>query len=623
MTDSTAPSVERGKLAGALLCALAALLAIALYAPTVTGEWVYDDERQIVQNPLIQDPALFGEAMTRDVWSFLGGDEAKSNYWRPTFVLWLIAQQRVFGVADPTPWRIANILLHAGATLLAFALCRRLGVGPMLAGAIACVFAAHPAHVESVAWVSGSPDLLMAIALFGSLIALIGAVEKGGRDRWAIALALYAVAQLAKEPAIVTPAAAFAIGWWKTPEQKGRWRRAALVAAPFAALAIAYFVARAMILGEVSQRPPGAPGLRGVIDSSPLVALFYLRQMVFPLWVGPSYPIRPVQDFGLMTVVIPGAVVTALCLAGLALARRRFDAAVGLALLATLAPAMNIGAFQPEQIVHDRYLYIPVLGLLLLAAPFAASLIARRTDELRARAIVAIALVVACAPLGVQTVLYGRAWMDDLPLWQRAVALDPDSSFNQVQLASYLVPEGRLAEARAALERALEINEVTNAYLGLSEIDMEERRYADAESRLLTVLERQPTNYRAQERLAVLYERWGRLDRAEQSLREARDRIPHARAALTHKLAVILYRQGRRDDALSELESARDAAATEIQPEARMVLLRIGQLRFERGESGPAIAALEAFLASTRSASIPMIEDGRRQARAMLGQLGR
>lgn len=623
MTDTPAPSVERGSLAGWLLCALAVILAIGLYAPTVTGDWVYDDERQIVLNPLIQDPGLFKEAMTRDVWSFLGGDEAKSNYWRPTFVLWLIAQERAFGVGDPLPWRIANIALHALATIFSFILCRRLGVGAAISGAIACVFAAHPAHVESVAWVSGSPDLLMACALFPALLILMKAVEKGGWDRWALALGLYAIAQLAKEPAILTPLAAAAIGFWKAPEGQSRVRKAITTAAPFAALAVAYFFARAMILGEVSARPPGAPGIGGTIDSAPLVALFYLRQMVFPLWIGPSYPIRPVDSVGLMTVIVPGVIVTALCLAGLALARRRFDAAVGLGLLAMLAPAMNIGAFPPEQIVHDRYLYIPLLGLLLMAVPFLASVLSRAIGDGRARALVAGALVLACAPLGAQTVLYGRAWMEDLALWQRGVALDPESSFNQVQLGSYLYAEGRLEESRAALEKALEIYPVTNAYLGLSEIDMVERRYHDAEERLRTVLEQQPTNYRARERLAVLYQQWGRLDAAEESLREARELIPHAHAALTHKLAVILYAQGRRDDALTELESARDTAATEIQPEARMVLLRIGMIRFERGESGEAISALQAFMDATRGAATPMIQQGRQQARALLGQLGR
>src|SRR5438034_10645246 len=73
-------------------------LGFLLYTNTLGGEFVYDDQRQIVRNTLIQDGAQFWRALTSDVWAFKGGEAAVSNYWRPSFVLWMILNFRFLGL---------------------------------------------------------------------------------------------------------------------------------------------------------------------------------------------------------------------------------------------------------------------------------------------------------------------------------------------------------------------------------------------------------------------------------------------------------------------------------------------------------------------------------------------
>ena len=95
-----------------------AVIAFGVFANTLNGEFIYDDKRQIAQNPLIQNASLFGKAVSSDVWAFKGdGTIAGSNYYRPTFVLWLIFNFQLFGLSA-FGWHFTNILLHIGVCLL-------------------------------------------------------------------------------------------------------------------------------------------------------------------------------------------------------------------------------------------------------------------------------------------------------------------------------------------------------------------------------------------------------------------------------------------------------------------------------------------------------------------------
>src|ERR1043166_8603335 len=83
-----------------LLWLLPALVAgLLVYLNTLHGQFVYDDQWQIVRNTLIQDGSQFWRALTSDVWAVHGGEQATSNYWRPSFVFWMILNFRCFGLA--------------------------------------------------------------------------------------------------------------------------------------------------------------------------------------------------------------------------------------------------------------------------------------------------------------------------------------------------------------------------------------------------------------------------------------------------------------------------------------------------------------------------------------------
>ena len=169
----------RGALAGrggaALVLSIALVLVVLAYANAIHGQFVYDDQRQILRNPLIQQPALLGKALTSDVWAFSGAEgKAWSNYWRPAFVAWLSLHYALFGT-DPTGWHVTNIALHFLATALGFFVLRALGARPAVCAVATWLFAVSPVHVESVTWISGSPDPMAASLLFAAFLGHLAA----------------------------------------------------------------------------------------------------------------------------------------------------------------------------------------------------------------------------------------------------------------------------------------------------------------------------------------------------------------------------------------------------------------------------------------------------------------
>ena len=626
-----------------LLWAAPALVAGAcVYLGAVHGAFVYDDTRQIVRNTLIQDPSHWLRALTSDVWAFKGGTEAVSNYWRPTFVAWLIANFRLFGLASTLGWHLATIALHVVSVGLLYVVARRYGTAQPVAGAVALLFAVHPVHVESVTWISGAPDLLLAVGLLGALALLaplLGAegaqgpttapaARRGRRlGRWAAALGAYALALGAKEVAFLFPAvvaaAALPPAEADVPARR-RWRRAAFVTAPFALLAAAAFAARWAVLGRTMRPWSGGADPASALATVPAAFVFYLRQSLLPVGLGPSYPLRALPA-GHLTATgfwLPLLVCVAVLAATIPLARRSLPARVGLALwLAPLAPAFAFTAFQPEQLVHDRYLYLPLAGLLLVVVPAAATGLERLGATSTRAGLATFGLALAASlPLAWETVGYSLAWRSDVELWQRGVVSDPTSAFNHLQLGAALETAGRYDESRAALDRSIELQPTPLAFVARARAELGQRRFEDAERDLAVVLgeagsSTDPyTRYQACEALALAYERQHDLGRAQRVLIAARRALPLYSAALTDKLAVVLHEAGRRGEALAELESQRTKAHTEALPESRLVLFHLGLLYAELGRDAEARTALTEYLAATTGLDDP----GTRKTREMV-----
>ena len=519
---NSSPEPLAGRAAVLVILLVALTLTAVAYWPATGGDFVYDDHFQIVDNPLIQQPGLFGRALMSDVWAFRGvGGQAASNYWRPLFVATLSAEFALFG-ARPAGWHLVNLALQGLVVVLAFFVLRSLGARWEVCAAGVWLFAVHPAHVESVAWISGSPDLLVAVFLFGAWLFHAAGGERGWTHR-GLAAACFACALLSKEIAIVFPILVFGseLGATAGVRPDGArligpgLARSLRATFPYVAVAAVYLLVRISLVGMTHVVPPGAPSLSGVVLSAPALLLFYLRRALLPVGLSPSYAFTPVAagTVSLANFGLPLVTVIAIAIVIWSVARhQRFFRWMLLWFALPLAPAFDVRSFASEDMVHDRYLYLPLFGLIgfLLAAgtrlPWARS--ARRAPAIIAGGGLALALLLV--PV---TRAYARAWGSDVTLWEVAIRANPETAFPHAQLADAYRRAGRLGEARAQLDRALTLNPgLTTAHLSLAALDRREGRLQEAEQHLALVLGQHPDQAPAIDLLGLVYQDGRRFD---------------------------------------------------------------------------------------------------------------
>lgn len=576
--------------------AVALVLILFAYANATRGEFVYDDSKQIVQNYLIQDGQYFWSALTKDVWAFKGErQEPRSNYWRPVFVLWLMLNFRLFGL-DPTGWHWLNLILHAAVCLLLWQIFLRFRITTAVIAAVVWLFAVHPVHVESVTWISGSTDLLLALFAAASLYFYIRA-RSSARVPW-MAYVCYALALLSKESVILFPGVIFVVCLTYYKDQA---RIAAKETIGFIAVAAVFLVVRGSILHGISRVSPWAPDYASTLLTVPLLLAFYLFISVFPVSLGPSYSLRAVHpaDLGLMNFLLPVAVLVAIGLLAVRTMKRKEDegkfVAAGLSLFFFLIlPALYIRAFLPDQIVHDRYMYLPVAGILL----FGFSLISRQVPS---RAILAGAAV-ACIPLTILTARYNVSYQNEQAFWQHAVITDPTSATNWSSLGNLLRTQNRPSEARAALSRCIEIdpNNTLGVY-GLAMVNMNEGRFDEAESGFRKILQVFPDHESATDQLAVLLQRKNRVQELILLMENARKRMPFLKVKYTGNLAFAYVNAGNVDRALAELESIQGDLNNERDPKNLECWFYLADLYRIKGRNNDAVRAAQRYLESTRT----------------------
>ena len=609
-----------------------AVLAVAAFASATDGAFVYDDARQIAANPLIQTPGRVGEALASDVWAFRAdAGQAGSNYWRPAFVGWLIVNERLFGM-DPAGWHATSLLLHALVTLMAFFFLRRLGLDSRVAGVCGLLFAVHPVHVESVAWISGSPDLLLGVGVLGALMAVHAALRRPAWWRWALAVAGGVLAVASKEVGVMLPLLVLALVALFPPEAdatvegeatpKPKKGRAVLAAAPFAAVSAVYLVARQSVIGSFAQQGDWTHGPLEAALTAPAILTFYLRQTFLPFTLGPMYPLRPVT---LETLTVTGfwlPVVVMLAAFGLAvwLARRGPVSAFGFAFFALLLlPAFNVTAFPPEHLVHDRYLYLPLLGALLMVVPPLAAWATRRMGTAAGAARVLAVAGVLAVPLLVVSWVYSEAWTGEEALWERAVETDPGSASSWTQYATALRDAGRPGPALEALDRSLALRPMAPALIERAELLLEVGRTDEAVQNLQTVIASSPGNPAPYERLALIQQGQGRVADAEVTLRRGREAAPGQACSFTTNLGVLLYVQGRRDEARAELERAAAQADRDPNAVCRTSVFHLGMFHAENGDPAAARALWTRYLALTEGFRDENSVQFRQAARERLG----
>jgi tetratricopeptide (TPR) repeat protein len=611
--------------------AVITLVVAASYWNATQGEFVYDDQRQIVENHLIQSPSLILKALTSDVWSFKQEAGGVSNYYRPTFVAALIVNYYLFGDA-PVGWHIVNIAIHLAASALLFLLLIRLDLEFIVALLVACIFAAHPVHVESVTWVSGMPDPLMAAFLFGSLLVYVTYRARMTMALWAAVLALFLLALGSKEVAASLIPILF-VTEVVLSRNSGHSKFEAIKSAtlrslPLLFVAIAFFALRGYVLGSAGVKTVHGIGIVEVLLTLPSALVFYLKQTFLPINLAPTHSLRMVtiDNISVGNFWLPLlAFVVAIALV-VWLSRTNRLAWIGFALfIFPLLPAFDIRLFPPDDIGRDRYLYLPLAGAALLFALFITFLGRLLFREHKNRVVIWQSatlgiLTLACAAL---TFNYNPIWGSSILLWERGVAANPTASFAWVHLSDAYRHAGERTSAVEAAKKAVEFGPGQGrAFLALGMSLDDAKDLSGAEAAYREVLEDREVGGLAAGRLAILLSAQSRWQDAANVLKRAAEVEPQRAAVHLVNLAVVYGRSGDTASAMRTLEEVRPSLSRDSSPEALRGLILLGDVYRQYGRIADAKECYRQFLEMTSGTASPALLQSRAAATDRLKQLG-
>ena len=394
------------------------------------GGWIFDDGMLIAGNPRVHGFAQWTSWFTSEFWD-VGAEHSvreASVFWRP-LVLASYALDWTLGSGSPLPFHLTNLVLHAAVTVLSFLMLRRY-LGEVRAAFIAALlFALHPAHCESVAWISGRPDPLM---MLGVLVAMQGLAMRLGGRRIGILIEVLgtAVAYLSKEQAVAMPVLALVEAWvaaGRGPIDRKLIGTVLRAAGPQLAVAACYMGLRQVLL----------PMSLGGFSQIPLLYRLgivletlgrYVRIVLWPNNLTAGAALIVVEDgaypFHWITVFLGGTAIAGAAALAVWGWRRRPTVFLGILVLAvTMFPASNVLAIGYDVLASPRFLYMPSLPLAMIFGLIASCALGAKHS--RVRQLVPAGLLAACAVLGAVNVDRSLDYGSTDRFWRAEIRANP------------------------------------------------------------------------------------------------------------------------------------------------------------------------------------------------------
>ena len=542
------------------------LVSAALVAVTLGSYWgvlshpfsILDDDEYVTRNTAVQE----GLTSKSAGWAITSTHAAN---WHPLTWLSHMLDVELFGL-DAGRHHAVNLILHAANSVLLFLLLARMTGNLWPSALVSALFAVHPLHVESVAWVAERKNVLSTLLWLLTIRAWVRYAAAPRAGRYLLVVLLFALGLMAKPMLVTLPLTLLLLDWW--PLHRFRQGTAGGGgAAGFMTGSVPLVVEKIplLVLSAISsaltlhaQRAGGAlVSLRAIplrerIPGAILALAGYLWKM---LWPGPLSVFYPHDAATRPAWQILGAalLLAALTVAAFWLARRAPYALVGwLWYVGTLIPV--IGLVQVGgQAMADRYTYVPLIGIFIAIAWGAADLARARP---RLRGVLAAGGAVAVLSLAAATRTQAAFWRSDITLFERAVQATSGNALAHNNLGLALFRAGRTQEAITHYREALRI-EPTDSFArrNLAYALLEEGRFAEALDHYNEVLNVLPGDPETQFHMARALQRLGRPAEAIARYTEALRLRPEFEQA-RNNLANLLAAEGRLDEALIQYRAA-------------------------------------------------------------------
>lgn len=548
--NRSAPPGNRSWPRDALACVLIAGAVLLLYWRVTGYGALHDDDVYATAVPQVQA----GLTLAGVRWAFT---TLHAEFWHPVTWLSLMLDRQLLGPGI-SGFHLSALLLHLANSLLLYAAARRLtgAFGASLLTAI--LFAVHPLHVQTVAWVADRKDLLAALFCFLLLLCYRAYAARPGTARYLLALAVFALGLMSKPSLVTLPAALLFLDWWplgRIPPGAGgaALRRLLAEKVPFLLLSLA-----ATVVGYWAQAradgvaPLATLGVHARLDNAVVSYADYLRLTAWPAGLAAHYP-HPREGIPFAQAALALALLAGVT--GLVLRRRRRHPhlLVGWAWFAGLLLPV-IGLIQVgNHAMADRYSYVPHAGLFLAASWWLARLAARRPGLRRAAIAAVPALLVALSAATWREVGF---WEDGITRYRRDLAVAADSWFTRLNLGIALMRQRRYAETEVQFRALLRLNPASSrGHQSLALALAAQGRLAEAEVHARESVRLAPRDARALNALAWVLISRGSAAEAEALCREAISLEPTLTDAAVN-LAGILTGQGRHEEAIRWLEEA-------------------------------------------------------------------
>ncbi len=550
----------------ALVCAMLVIACAAVFGRTLTHQFVnLDDALYVTKNWHVQS----GLSLESVRWAFVTED---AHYFHPLTWISHMLDCRLYGLRA---WghHLTSLVIHTAASVLLFLALRLLTGALWRCAAVAMLFAIHPLHVESVAWVAERKDVLSAFFWMLALAAYGLYARRGGAARHAAVVAAFVLGLMSKPMVVTLPFVLLLLDCWPLgrinlsapPRELVRTTLRLAASKTLLFLITAVSCASTLIMQShainlaYGEKVPFAPRIANAV----FVYALYLAKTLWPSGLAVFYPhpiTRPMALVAVAALLLAGITLFCLCHA-----RRRPYLIVGwLWYLGTLVPVIEV--VQAGEFSHaDRYTYLPLIGIFIMVAWGMADLAAHWRVPKRALAAISGIVLVS---LGICANIQAGYWRDSQTLFGHALAVGQESGIAYNNLGVVALEQKRHADARALFFKALQLTpKSTDALYNLGRVALEEGNYGELEACMYQVLNLDPAHVQALNNLGVSLIYQGRYEEAEQVLRRALQLDPEHIPALEN-LGGVLAQLGRQEEAdkhakkAAELKSARRAGKT-------------------------------------------------------------
>ncbi|RJP75752.1 MAG: tetratricopeptide repeat protein [Desulfobacteraceae bacterium] len=528
---------------------LLTFLIFSIYYQTITYDFIsYDDEMYITSNPHV----LSGLNMKNMAWAFT---TSWASNWHPVTWISHMADVQVFGM-NSGAHHFVNMMFHIMNSLLIFFLFRKMTSDYWQSCFIAVLFAVHPLHVESVAWVSERKDVL---STFWGLLTLwnyIRYVDHPGVYRYGLMVLFFSLGLMAKPMLVTLPFVFILLDYWPLKRfyttsslEKGEEKKI-LIIMPFFRLWLEKFPLMIIAAGSCmitiwAQQQGGAVGTAEVfpvwdrVVNALTAYIFYIEKMVWPFGLAVIYPYPssfPVYEF--VRVGFLFAVISILAFSAV----KRFPYIIvgWLWYIGTLVPV--IGLIQVgSQSMADRYTYIPLIGLFIIISWGIPDLTARWIHK---KKIITASALIICVCMAASAHTQTRYWKNSIRLFQHALEVTSGNWIAYNNIGYALSIQGLADQAIGYFQEALRINpEYHDARFNLGVALVSRKRFPEAIHQFYKVLKNRPDDKDVHLHLGRIFSLYNQFDKAVKHFTRASELDPD-NAGVYNNIGVLYAKKG-------------------------------------------------------------------------------